>query len=121
MADAQEAQKKHKDIEWKGSSLADLTAFPEDARRNAGHQLRRVQQGLMPDTWKSMPTVGRGVQEIIIDVGDAFRVFFVAKFAEAVYVLHAFQKKSRKTSRSDIARGKKLYDEVVEARKRLSR
>ena len=107
-----------KSIEWVGSSLEDLTGFPDDAKKVAGHQLRQVQKGLMPDTWKPLPTVGQGVQEIIIDTGDAFRVFYIAKFEEAAYVLHAFQKKTRKTSQRDIARGKRLFDEVVEARKR---
>ena len=99
------------------SSLDDLSAFPRDAKSIAGHQLRRVQQGLAPDYWRPMNEVGPGVMEIKIETGDAYRVFFVAKFAEAVYVLHAFQKTTAKTSRRDIAVGRQRYRELVEVRR----
>lgn len=82
---------------WLGSSRGDLKAFPQDARRIAGFQLRRVQQGLEPNDWKPMPTVGPGVREIRIHTGLEHRVFYVAKFREGVYVLHAFEKRTRKT------------------------
>jgi len=107
-----------KDLEWVGSSLEDLRAFPADARAVAGHQLWQVQNGSMPDEFKPMPAIGPGAYEIIIDTGDAFRVFFVAKFGEAIYVLHAFQKKTKKTSHHDIARGEQLYRDVVKERQR---
>lgn len=67
-----------------------------------------------------MRTVGPGVQEIVIDTGDAFRVFYVAKFDEAIYVLHAFQKKTEKTSDRDIARAKGIYREVIQERLRTA-
>lgn len=107
-----------KDITWVGSSREDLRAFPTDAKQIAGYQLERVQHGLMPDLSKPMPIVGSGVHEIIIDTGDAFRVFFVAKFEEAVYVLHAFQKTTRKTAPKDIDRGKRMYADVVASRRK---
>ena len=88
------ADDKDKDIIWCGSSKHDISLFPADAKRYAGFQLRQVQQGLAPDDAKPMRTVGEGVMEIRVNIDDAFRVFYVAKFAEAVYVLHAFQKKS---------------------------
>ena len=76
-------------MEFLGSSLDDLRGFPCSARREAGYQLDRVQHGLEPDDWKPMTTVGSGVREIRIrDASGAFRVVFVAKFADAVYVLH---------------------------------
>jgi phage-related protein len=88
-----------KPVEFRGSSLDDLRAFPVSARREAGHQLDRVQRGLEPDDWKPMTAVGQGVKEIRIrDATGAFRVLYVAKFADAVYVLHCFQKKTEKTS-----------------------
>ncbi|MFO0873690.1 MAG: type II toxin-antitoxin system RelE/ParE family toxin [Phycisphaerales bacterium] len=65
--------------------MGDLREFPDDARSEAGHQLRRVQQGLMPDDWKPMPSVGRGVQEIRVHTDLEHRVFFVARFEDAVY------------------------------------
>jgi len=95
-----------KPLIWLGSSQGDLKAFPQDARRVAGFQLRRVQQGLEPNDWKPMTTVGAGVQEIRIHTGLEHRVFYVAKFTEGVYVLHAFEKRTRKTSKreTDLAR-----------------
>jgi phage-related protein len=91
-----------KPIAWVGSSRADLKAFPAAARRIAGYQLRRVQQGLEPNDWKPMPSVGPGVREIRIRTGLEHRVFYVTAVADAVYVLHAFEKRSRKTSKRDL-------------------
>ena len=95
-----------KPLIWLGSSQGDLKSFPQDARRVAGFQLRRVQQGLEPNDWKPMTTVGAGVQEIRIHTGLEHRVFYVAKFTEGVYVLHAFEKRTRKTPKreTDLAR-----------------
>lgn len=93
-----------KPVVFLGSALADLRAFPPEVRREAGHQLDLVQRGRAPDDWKPMPTVGAGVQEIRIrEAGGAFRVIYLAKLADAVYVLHCFQKKSQKTARGDLA------------------
>jgi phage-related protein len=92
-----------KPVVFTGSSLEDLRAFPEHARREAGHQLDQVQRGFEPDDWKPMPTIGEGVREIRIrEKTGAFRVVYVAKFERAVYVLHCFQKKSQKTVQQDI-------------------
>jgi phage-related protein len=90
----------------RGSQWADLRKFPAAARRLGGFQLRRVQQGLDPNDWKPMSSVGPGVREIRIRVGDAYRVFYVATFDEGVYVIHAFAKKARKTARRDIDVGR---------------
>jgi phage-related protein len=92
-----------KPVEFRGSALDDLRTFPTSARREAGHQIDQVQQGLEPDDWKPMPTIGPGVREIRLrDVSGAFRVIYVAKFADAIYVLHCFQKKSQKTGKPDL-------------------
>jgi phage-related protein len=92
-----------KPVEFRGSALDELRAFPQAARREAGYQLDRVQHGREPDDWKPMNTVGRGVREIRIrDAVGAFRVLYVAKFDDAVYVLHCFQKKTQKTSKADL-------------------
>ena len=63
-----------------------------------------------------MPTVGAGVYELRIRAGGAFRVFYVARFAEAIYVLHAFQKKSQQTARLDVELGAKRYRELIKQR-----
>ncbi|GIK49115.1 MAG: type II toxin-antitoxin system RelE/ParE family toxin [Hyphomonadaceae bacterium] len=103
-----------KPVEFCGSALADLRAFPEAARREAGYQLDRVQRGCDPDDWKPMKGIGAGVREIRIRAADgAFRVLYVAKFADAIFVLHCFQKKSQKTNREDVDLAAKRYKELV--------
>lgn len=97
-----------KDIEFLGQSLNNLKAFPDNPRRNAGHQLDRVQRGLEPNDWKPMSSIGSGVKEIRLkDADGIYRVIYVAKFSEAIYVLHAFQKKTQKTPTKEIDRSKK--------------
>lgn len=92
-----------KPVRFLGSALGDLAAFPESARRTAGYELFLVQVGREPADFKPLPGVGAGAFEIRIrDEAGAFRVLYVAKFADAVYVLHAFQKKTRKTKQADI-------------------
>ena len=110
---------REKPIEWRGSSYADLLAFPQDARQIAGFQLGRLQQGDAPDDWKPMSIVGAGAIEIRIRVGTAHRVFVVTKFAEAIYVLHAFEKKSQKTPKGDIDLAKRRYRELIAERSTL--
>ena len=92
-----------KPIAFQGTSLDDLRAFPETARREVGHQLDQVQRGLEPDDWKPMPSVGPGVREVRVrDEAGAFRVVYTATRPEAVYVLHAFQKKTQATAKRDL-------------------
>lgn len=91
-----------KKLRWIGSSLDDVRKFPADARRRIGYELWRVQAGLMPDDWKPMSSVGTGVQEIRVHTGLEYRVFYIATLAEAVYVLHAFEKRTRRTLKRDI-------------------
>jgi phage-related protein len=98
-----------KSIIWLGNSRRDLRAFPALARRLAGFQLRRVQQGLDPDDWKPMQTVGPGVCEIRIHTAGAHRVFYVATRPEAIYVLHAFEKKTQKTTAHDLRIGRDRF------------
>jgi phage-related protein len=103
-----------KPIEFRGSALEDLRAFPAAARRAAGYQLDRVQRGREPDDWKPMNSVGQGAREIRIrDNKGAFRVLFVAKFEDAVYVLHCFQKKTQKTGKPDLELASQRYRDLV--------
>ena len=100
-----------------GSSLSDLIQFPDDAKQEAGYQLSRVQNDLDPEHWKDFKTVGSGVREIILsEDGDAFRVIYVAKFEEAVYVLHSFQKKTRQTSKHDKQVASRRYKQALSER-----
>lgn len=90
-------------IQWLGSSRADVRAFPDDARIDAGWQLELVQRGEDPEDWKPMPTIGPGVREIRIrEASGAFRVVYLATLEDRVLVLHAFQKKSQATPKKDI-------------------
>jgi phage-related protein len=103
-----------KPVEFRGDSLEALRRFPESARRRAGQQLDLLQRGRDPDDWKPMTTVGQGVREIRVrDEQGIFRVIYVAKFANAVFVLHCFQKKTQKTSRADLDLASRRYKELV--------
>src|SRR5262249_61811698 len=91
-------------------------AFPADRRRRCGFQLRKVQQGFEPDVWKPMSTIGPGVREIRIRTELAHRVFYVATFEEAVYVLHGFEKRTRKTATHDVELARDRYRALVKKR-----
>ncbi len=91
-----------KAITFLGRTRKQLQDFPAEARRVAGFELRSIQAGLEPTNWKPMKSIGDAVREIRISQGGQFRVIYVAKFEEAIYVLHAFQKKTQKTSKLDI-------------------
>ena len=102
---------------WLGTSLLDVRDFPSEARRSTGYQLRRVQRGLMPTDWKPMTTVGAGVAEIRIHTQLEHRVLFVARFEEAIYVLHAFEKKSQRAPVADLALARVRLKEIEAARR----
>lgn len=106
-----------KPIEFRGSSLDDLRDFPRSALRETGYQLDKVQHGLQPDDAKPMPTIGVGVTELRVwDEAGTFRVVYVAKFADAVYVLHCFQKKTQQTSKKDIDLASKRLKDLLKER-----
>lgn len=100
-----------------GAALEDLRAFPDEARQEAGYQLHLVQLGQMPDNWKPMSSVGRGVYEIRIHTVVEHRVFYIAKYAEGVYVLHVFEKKTHQTRRADIEVGRARLKALDQLRK----
>jgi phage-related protein len=101
-------------VEFRGSSLGDLREFPATVRRELGHQIDLLQQGLEPDDWKPMSVVGQGVREIRIREEDgAFRVIYVARFEDAIYVLHCFQKKTRQTRKADLDIATRHYRDLV--------
>lgn len=98
-----------------GTAREDLAAFPESARRRVGYELFMVQVGREPADYKPIPSVGPGACEIRVrDEAGAFRVIYVVKLAHTVYVLHAFQKKTRKTSRADIELAARRYKVIGE-------
>ncbi|MCB1055437.1 MAG: type II toxin-antitoxin system RelE/ParE family toxin [Acidobacteria bacterium] len=103
-------------LSWLGTSLADVRAFPEEARRSAGYQLRRLQMGLTPTDWKPMTTVGSGVAEIRLRGQQEHRVLYIAKFDEGIYILHAFEKKTQKTRRTDLELARRRLGDLVRLR-----
>jgi phage-related protein len=103
-----------KPLKFIGSSLDDLRDFPAEARRQAGFELYAVQRGLEPSDWKPMPDIGPGVREIRIHVLGEWRVIYVARFADAIYVLHGFQKKTQKTRQQDIELARRRYRQIGE-------
>ncbi|MGH7260183.1 MAG: type II toxin-antitoxin system RelE/ParE family toxin [Nitrospiraceae bacterium] len=105
-----------KAVIWLGSSLGDVRSFPLEAKREIGYQLSKVQGGLEPSDWKAMPSIGPGVREIRVHAGDEYRVIYVAKFQEAVYVLHAFGKKTSKTAQPDLALARQRLQTLVRGR-----
>ncbi len=109
---------KEKEIRWVGSSYDDILDFPDEPRKKAGFQLGKVQAGLEPEDWKPFNDVGAGAKEIrVTDRSGIFRVMYVEKFEEAVYVLHCFQKKTEATTKHDKDIAEARYRVVVRERK----
>lgn len=103
-----------KTLRFIGSSLEDMKDFPAEVRREAGFELDAIQRGLMPSDFKPMLNVGAGVYELRLHILGEWRVLYVAKKRDAIYVLHAFQKKTQKTRREDIELAAKRYQQIGE-------
>ena len=91
-----------KPITWLGTSREAVKSFPEKARQIVGAELMAVQSGYEPTDWKPMSSIGPGVREIRVQYEGQYRVIYIAKFGESIYVLHAFRKKTQRTSRQDM-------------------
>lgn len=101
-----------------GDSLKAIRDFPSEARRDAGRQLQRVQDGRQANDFKTMPSVGKGVEEIRVwDESGTYRIIYTARLADAVYVIHAFQKKSRATLKPDLDLARQRFQELMRGRK----
>jgi phage-related protein len=105
-----------KPLRFSGSSLDDLRDFPLEARRECGRELNRVQQGLMPTDWKPMLQVGHGAYELRVHVVGEWRVIYVARLTDAVYVLHVFQEKTQRTRQGDIEMARHRYKLLEQSR-----
>lgn len=103
-----------KPVKFLGDSLKCVRDFPNDARQDAGRQLDLVQRGKQPNDFKPMPAIGRGVEEIRIwDNAGTFRVIYTARMSDAIYVIHAFQKKTQTTAKRDIETAKARFTELT--------
>ena len=105
-----------KPLLWVSNSYKTLIAFPKLVKQAAGFQLHLIQLGKDPDDWKPMPSIGAGVREIRIHADGEHRIIYLAKFEEGVYILHVFQKKSQKTSKTDLDLAKSRFREVIQQR-----
>ena len=106
-----------KPITFLGDSLKRLREFPESARADAGHQLRSVQNGEQPADFKPLPSIGKGVEELRVwDASGTFRVIYTARLAQAVYVLHAFQKTTQATSKQDIDIARTRFAQITKGK-----
>lgn len=107
-----------KPLRFLGDALKHLREFPAQVRQNAGLELYKVQRGQQPTDFKPMSSIGKGVEEIRIrDESGAYRVIYVARFEEAVFVLHVFQKKTQTTAKRDIDLARARFDQLVRDRK----
>lgn len=100
-----------KDVYFCGDAKKVLSLFPDEVKVQFGQEIRRLQNGLLPNDSKAMPTVGKGVFEIRVKYKGEYRVFYLLSHSDAIYVLHAFQKKSAQTARPDIDKGKQRIKE----------
>ncbi len=109
-----------KHIIFKYTTQKDIKNFPEEAKRKAGHELMAIQMGIAPIDWKPMPSIGAGVKEIRIHENGEFRIIYIAKFQEAIYVLHAFQEKTQKTPKKDISLAQTRLKQLQQERRNTS-
>lgn len=106
-----------KPLRFLGDSRKALREFSADARRDAGYQLERIQRGLKADDIKPIPRIGKGVEELRVwDKSGTYRVILTARFTDAVYVIHAFQKKTQTISQADIDLAKERFNQLTRSR-----
>jgi len=108
-----------KKIIYVGSVQKDIETFPTKARQRITTALTIIsaELELSPKEFKYMPTVGTGCYELRLKIDRQYRVFYVAKFHEAIYILHAFVKKTQQTSKADITLGAARYKALLNHRK----
>jgi phage-related protein len=107
-----------KDVIFVGTSRNDLRDFGEKVAKEIGTELMAIQMGFEPGDWKPMPSIGSNVKEIRTHQENEYRTIYIAKFTEAIYVLHSFEKKSRKTAKKDIDLAKDRLKAVIASRKK---
>lgn len=98
---------------FEGDSLAMIRKFPDEARHRSGYEIDRVQRDLEPENWRPFPSIGQGVREIQIQMGRQYRIIYTVKIADQVHILHAFQKKTQKTRKSDIELAKSRLKAII--------
>ena len=109
----QAEEPKHAVIVWEGDSRGVLSAFPEGVKQNLGFELWQLQQGARPRDYKPLPSIGMGVFELRDQDERAwYRVVFLSRINDVIYVLHCFEKKSREMPRKDFEKAKQRLKAV---------
>lgn len=106
-----------KNVAFVGNSQEEMQDLPKVIRKAIGFQIHLLQEGLEPDDFKPLPTVGRGVYEIRVRNArgqNTGRCFYVVKFDEAIFILHAFEKKQQKTPKMNLEKGQERYKELLQ-------
>ncbi len=107
-----------KRVIWIGSAKKDLRQqFSRMARKEAGYQIYRLQEGCDPKDWKLLRGIGPGVREIRIHAENEYRIIYVAQFEEALYILHSFVKKTQRTSQRDLELARERLNQVLKERR----
>jgi len=100
-------------IHWYGNTLDTVQKFPKSVRVAIGSELYLLQLGEKPVDSKPMASIGRGVREIRVrDNKRAFRVLYLVQYKKGIHVLHAFQKKTQRTSKPDLEIGKSRFRQL---------
>lgn len=108
-----ESAKKYATVVWEGDSKEVLQAFPKAARQNLGFELWRLQQGERPNDYRPLPSIGAGVFELRDQDERAwYRVIYLSRINDVIYVLHCFEKKSREMPRRDFEKAKQRLKTV---------
>lgn len=110
-----------KSITWLGNTHETVKNYSSNVRQEIGYNLDKVQRGLEPIDWKQMTAIGHGVKEIRIHQNNEYRILYVAKFHETIYVLNCFVKKSEQTLKSDLDLAKKRYIDLVAKRRSIKK
>jgi len=100
-------------VVWEGDSREVLQAFPEEVRQNLGFQLWQLQQGERPGDYRPLPSIGTGVFELRDQDERAwYRVVYLSRINDVIYVLHCFEKKSREMTRKEFGKAKQRLKAV---------
>ena len=106
-----------KKIIWLATTHSTIKEYPDNVRREIGYNLSKIQHGLDPADWKPMTGIGQGIKEIRIHAENEYRILYLTKFQEAIYVLHTFVKKTQQTSQKELNIGRKRYIEMLQHRR----
>jgi phage-related protein len=113
VGDQGESPRKYATVVWEGDSREVLQSFPDDVRQNLGFQLWQLQQGDRPSDYRPLSSIGTGVFELRDQDARAwYRVIYLSRTNDVIYVLHCFEKKSREMPKRDFETAKQRLKAV---------